>query len=47
VERRAVTVSRTEGEESVISAGLTAGERVVIKSAQPLTDGARVAEKKP
>ena len=47
VERRAVTVSRTEGDESLISAGLTAGERVVIKSAQPLTDGARVAEKKP
>ena len=47
VERRAVTVSRTEGDESVISTGLTAGERVVIKSAQPLTDGARVAEKKP
>jgi RND family efflux transporter MFP subunit len=47
VERRAVTVAQSNGEEIVVGAGLTAGERVVIKSAQPLTDGIRVIEKKP
>jgi RND family efflux transporter MFP subunit len=47
VERRAVTVAQSHGEEIVVGAGLTAGERVVIKSAQPLTDGIRVTEKKP
>jgi RND family efflux transporter MFP subunit len=45
VERRAVTVLQTEKNEAVIGAGLTSGERVVIKSAQPLTDGSSVAEK--
>jgi len=44
VERRAVTVSQTLGEESTITAGLGNGERIVIKTSQPLADGGRVIE---
>jgi len=46
-ERRAITVVQTQGEESMIGAGLTSGERIVIKAAQPLSDGMRVSEKRP
>ena len=41
VERRAVRVAGTEGEELAVS-GLTAGERVVIAGPPSLVDGARV-----
>jgi len=44
VERRAVTVSQTVGEESTITAGLSSGERIVTKTSQPLADGGRVTE---
>jgi HlyD family secretion protein len=46
VERRAVTIGRTERDESTISAGLNAGERVVINPPAGLSDGGRVTEKK-
>jgi RND family efflux transporter MFP subunit len=47
VERRAVTARKGDGDDSYVAAGLTAGERVVIKSARPLSDGSRVAETNP
>ena len=45
--RRAVTVASTSANESEISAGLAAGERVVIEGPGDLTDGAIVKENKP
>ncbi len=46
-ERRAVTVTSTGANEAVVSAGLTAGERVIADQTQGLTDGAKVKEAKP
>ncbi|MGD0650795.1 MAG: efflux RND transporter periplasmic adaptor subunit [Verrucomicrobiia bacterium] len=46
-ERRAVTVSSTGGEEAVISAGVAAGDRVVVDGPTGLADGAAVKEMKP
>ena len=46
-ERRAVTVASTSANESEISAGLAAGERVVVEGPGDLTDGAIVKENKP
>lgn len=43
VERRAVTAS-AKGEEVVISAGIAAGEKVVVQTARPLDDGLVVRE---
>jgi RND family efflux transporter MFP subunit len=43
-ERRAVTVSGSSGEESMVSAGITAGERVVVEGPAGLADGMRVKE---
>jgi RND family efflux transporter MFP subunit len=45
VERRAVSVAQTTGEESTIAAGLTGGEQVVINPPAALAEGARVTEK--
>ena len=45
-ERRAVTVSQTRLDEAVISAGVAAGERVIVDWPKGLTDGAAVAEKR-
>ena len=45
-ERRAVTVSRTRSDEVVVSAGVGAGERVIVDGPAGLTDGAAVAEKR-
>jgi hypothetical protein len=45
-ERRAVTVSETLLDEVVISAGLAAGERVIVDWPAGLTDGAAVVEKR-
>jgi RND family efflux transporter MFP subunit len=45
-ERRAVTVSLTVGEETQISAGLAAGEKVVAKVPSGLTVGMKVKESK-
>jgi RND family efflux transporter MFP subunit len=46
-ERRAVTISSTGPDEAVVSAGLTAGEKVIAEWPQGLTDGARVKESNP
>jgi RND family efflux transporter MFP subunit len=45
-ERRAVTVSDTQGDDSVLSAGVAAGEQVIVNAPVGLTDGAAVKEKK-
>jgi RND family efflux transporter MFP subunit len=47
VERRAVTVGSIGANEIEISAGVTAGERVVVDWPKDLTDGAAVKETKP
>ncbi len=46
-ERRAVTVTSTSANETEISAGLAAGERVVVEGPGDLTDGTIVKETKP
>src|SRR6266487_3630496 len=46
-ERRAVTVSSLGGDESVISAGVSGGERVVVNPPAGLKNGDPVKEKKP
>jgi RND family efflux transporter MFP subunit len=45
-ERRAVTVNQTRLDEVVISAGVAAGDRVIVDAPNNLTDGAAVAEKR-
>jgi RND family efflux transporter MFP subunit len=45
-ERRAVTVNQTRLDEVVISAGVAAGERVIVDAPNNVTDGAAVAEKR-
>ena len=47
VERRAVTVAQTSGDESTIAAGLNGGEKVVVNPPPGLADGTRISEKKP
>jgi len=44
LERRAITVSRTVGDEATLSAGLAPGERVVVEGPAGLTDGMIVRE---
>ena len=46
VERRAVTVSQKLADEVVVSAGVAAGERVVVDGPKSLQDGAAVSEKR-
>ena len=46
-ERRAVTVTDTQGDDAVLSAGVSAGEKVVVNSPADLKDGAVVKEKNP
>lgn len=46
-ERRAVTVSLTVGEDSQLSSGVAAGEKVVAKVPTGLTGGTRLKEMKP
>ena len=46
-ERRAVTVSDTQNEDSALSAGVAAGEKVVVDAPADLKDGMAVKEKKP
>lgn len=46
-ERRAVTVNSTGGNEAVIGAGVSAGEKVIADSPSGLTDGVKVKEAKP
>ena len=43
-ERRAVTLAETQGEDAVLSAGVTSGEKIVINSPVGLVDGATVQE---
>jgi RND family efflux transporter MFP subunit len=45
-ERRAVTVNQTRLDEVVISAGVAAGDRVIVDAPNDLADGAAVAEKR-
>ncbi len=45
-ERRAVTVSKALADEVVISAGVAAGERVIVDGPKGLQDGSVVAEKR-
>ncbi len=45
-ERRAVTVSSTRSDEVVVSAGVAAGERVIVDWPKGLSDGAAVVDKK-
>lgn len=47
VERRAVTISQTSGEESIIAAGLSGGEKIVVNPPAGLADGAKISEKNP
>ncbi len=47
VERRAVTVAETQGNDCTIAAGLSNGERVAVNAPEGLTDGQRVSEKNP
>ena len=47
VERRAITVAQTNGDESTIAAGLSGGEKVVLHPPPGLADGAAISEKKP
>jgi RND family efflux transporter MFP subunit len=46
-ERRAVTVTDTQGDDSVLSAGVSAGEKVIVDAPADLKDGMAVKEKKP
>jgi RND family efflux transporter MFP subunit len=45
-ERRAVTVTDTQNDDSVLSAGVSAGEKVIVNAPAGLQDGAAVKEKK-
>ncbi len=44
-ERRAVTVTDTQGDDSVLSAGVAAGEKVIVDAPADLKDGLAVKEK--
>jgi RND family efflux transporter MFP subunit len=44
VERRAVTVAQTSGDESTIAAGLNGGEKVVVNPPASLAEGVKVSE---
>jgi RND family efflux transporter MFP subunit len=46
VERRAVTISGSNGDDVILRAGLANGERVVLDGPKDLSDGAKVKEKK-
>jgi hypothetical protein len=45
-ERRAVTVSESQGDDAVLSAGVSAGEKVIVELPAGLKDGAAVKERK-
>jgi RND family efflux transporter MFP subunit len=45
-ERRAVTVSDTQGDDAVLSGGVAAGEKVIVESPAGMKDGVAVKEKK-
>ena len=45
-ERRAVSVASTQNNETLVSSGLSAGEKIIIEAPATLADGASVAEEK-
>jgi hypothetical protein len=45
-ERRAVTVTDAQNDDAAVSAGVSAGETVIVDPPAGLTDGAAVKEKK-
>ena len=45
-ERRAVTVNDTQGDDSVLGSGVSAGEIIVVNPPPELKDGAKIREKK-
>lgn len=47
VERRAIVVGNMEGDHALVTAGVEAGERVVIDATKPLSDGMPVKEPSP
>lgn len=46
-ERRAVTVSDTQNDDSILSAGLSAGEKVIVNPPENLQDGTAIKEQNP
>jgi HlyD family secretion protein len=46
-ERRAITIGSSSSEETIVSAGLSAGEKVILDWPPGLTDGSKVKEIKP
>ena len=46
-ERRAVTVTDTQNDDSVLSAGVSSGEKVIVNAPASLQDGMAVKETKP
>jgi RND family efflux transporter MFP subunit len=46
-ERRTVTVSDTQGEDAVLSAGVSAGDKIIVDWPAGLKDGSAVKEKRP
>lgn len=46
-ERRAITVASTQDGDSVLSAGVAAGEKVIVEAPATLVDGAPVTERNP
>lgn len=46
-ERRAVTVASTQDGDSILSAGVAAGEKVIVEAPAPLVDGTSATERKP
>ena len=47
VERRAVTVQSSQGQETTLAAGVNAGEEIVTEGPVDLTEGARITENQP
>jgi RND family efflux transporter MFP subunit len=47
VERRAITLGGTQGDDTTVSAGVSAGERVIVNSPEGLRDGVKVKEVQP
>ncbi|PTY03820.1 efflux RND transporter periplasmic adaptor subunit [Opitutaceae bacterium EW11] len=47
VERRAIAVEGTQGDETTVTGGLEVGEKVILEGPENLGEGARVIEKQP
>ena len=46
-ERRAVTVGASQSDDVVLTAGVAAGEKIIVEAAGELVDGTAVKERKP